>query len=173
MSESRSCDMRLDRFQLVDRILDVAADHAMLKTCARVPEDHSIFAGHFPGHPILPGVLIGELMAQTCGFVLLVRNGFSRMPFLAAMKELNLRSFVVPGTGLECVARLVHEGSGYAVLDSLVNRKGEVKRVADARLTFRVTPFPNNTLASKMRDRGAEVGLEIDGGSVRLRAGGL
>lgn len=173
MSESHARDMRLDRFQLVDRILEIAADHSMTKTAARVPDDHSIFAGHFPGHPIFPGVLIGELMAQTSGFVLLVKNGFSRMPFLAAVKQLNLRSFVVPGTVLECISSLVHEGSGYAVLDAEVRRTGETKPLADARLTFRLTPFPNSTLESQMRSRAAEVGLALDGNSVRLSSGGL
>lgn len=165
--------MRIDRFQLVDRIEQISTDPATVTTVARVPDDHSIFAGHFPGHPLLPGVLIGELMAQTSGFVLLVKNGFGRMPFLAAMKELNLRSFVVPGTVLECVARLVHEGSGYAVLDAEVRRAGETKRVADARLTFRITPFPNPTLETEMRGRAAEVGLVLDGKAVRLGAGGM
>lgn len=173
MSESQPRDMRLDRFQLVDRIQDIADDRMTVRAAARVPDDHSIFAGHFPGRPLLPGVLVGELMAQTCGFVLLVRNGFTRMPFLAAMKELNLRSFVVPGTVLECEARLVHEGSGYAVLDADVRRAGEEKRVADARLTFRVTPFPNTRLADEMRVRAAEVGLVFDGDAVLLGIGAL
>lgn len=171
MSESQPRDMRLDRFQLVDCIREISSDPAAIRAAARVPDEHSIFAGHFPGHPLLPGVLIGELMAQTSGFMLLVKNGFSRMPFLAAMKELNLRSFVVPGTVLECAARLVHEGSGYAVLDSEVKRAGEAKRVADARLTFRVTPFPNATLEAQMRHRAAEVGLVLEGNEVRLGTG--
>lgn len=173
MSESGPRDMRLDQFQLVDRIVKIADDGTTVRTSTRVPDTHSIFAGHFPGHPLLPGVLIGEFMAQTSGFVLLVKNGFSRMPFLAAMKELNLRSFVAPGTTLECEARLVHEGSGYAVLDAEVMRAGEAKRVADARLTFRVTAFPNSDLREHMAVRAAEVGLALDSGSVRLSAGEL
>lgn len=174
MSERQPQDMRLDRFQLVDRIVEIAADRTAVKAAARVPDDHSIFGGHFPGHPLLPGVLIGEFMAQSCGFVLLVKNGFTRMPFLATFKELNLRSFVTPGTVLECDARLVHEGSGYAVLDAAVMRAGEAKRVADARLTFRVTAFPNSTLAAQMRVRATEVGLVVtDSGDVGLATGDL
>jgi len=173
MHKSATQDMRLDQFQLVDRIAELGTDGKTLRASARVPVTHPIFAGHFPGHPLMPGVLIGELMAQTSGFLLLSRNVFSRMPFLAAMKELNLRSFVAPGTVLECDARLVHEGSGYAVLDAEVRRSGENRPVADARLTFRVTSFPNSALEEHMRLRASEVGLVLDDGRVRLSAGDL
>ena len=120
----------------------------------------------------MPGVLIGEFMAQTSGFLLLTRNRFLRMPFLAALKSLNLRSFVLPGTELECDSTLVHEGSGYAVLDSKVQRTGETTAVADARLTFRVTSFPNDLLRDHMRTRAREVGLVLQDDQVRPDAGG-
>lgn len=171
MVDSSPQDMMLDQFQLVSRVVDIGADRTTLRAMARVPESHSIFGGHFPGHPLLPGVLIGELMAQTSGFLLLARNGFERMPFLAALKQLNLRSFITPATMLECQATLVHEGSGYAVLDGAVVRAGEAKPVADARLTFRITRFPNATLTEHMHARASEVGLVLDGGQVRLCAG--
>ena len=164
-------EMRLDQFQLVDRIAELSADGTSVMSLAQVPVTHSIFSGHFPGHALMPGVLIGELMAQTCGFLLLLRNGFERMPFLAAMKELNLRAFVIPGTPLECNSRLVHEGSGYAVLDAAVRRSGEDRRVADARLIFRVTSFPNTTLKVHMRARAAQVGLDPSPDPVSPRAG--
>ena len=164
-------DMRLDQFQLVDRISELASDCKSLVASARVPERHAIFLGHFPGHPLMPGVLLGELMAQTSGFLLLSGSGFARMPFLAAIKELNLRSFVTPGTVLGCTAQLVHAGSGYAVLDAEVRRKGEKKPVADARLTFRVLAFPNDVLEEHMQTRAREVGLVLEDGKVRVLAG--
>lgn len=169
MTKAGAGQMQLDRFQLVDRIaaLDLATN--TLQAVARVPETHSIFGGHFPGHPIMPGVLIAEFMAQTSGFLLLSRNGFRRMPFLAALKTLNLRSFVLPGTELVCDATLVHEGSGYAVLDARVQRSGETAAVADARLTFRITSYPNGELGEHMRSRASEVGLVLGDGHVRLR----
>lgn len=163
--------MRLDQFQLVDRIVELGPEGQALSAAARVPETHSIFTGHFPGHPLMPGVLIGELMAQTSGFLLLSRNRFRRMPFLAALKNLNLRSFVLPGTVLVCDATLVHEGSGYAVLDAKVQRKGETTAVADARLTFRITSFPNAELSEHMRTRAREVGLVLSDDQVRLDTG--
>lgn len=172
MTNVAAQDMRLDQFQLVDRVTAVSPERRMLRAVARVPRSHSIFMGHFPGHPLMPGVLIAELMAQTSGFLLLARNGFRRMPFLAALKELNLRSFVSPGDVLVCEATLVHEGSGYAVLDANVRRDGETKAVADARLTFRVTAFVNSILEEHMRLRATEVGLPLHEYAAAPQAGG-
>ena len=56
-----------------------------------------MFEGHFPGHPLLPGVLMIETIAQTGGWLVLAVLRFQRMPFLVQVKEAKLRAFVVPG----------------------------------------------------------------------------
>ena len=63
---------------------------------ADVPTDSTIFEGHFPGHPLMPGVLLIEAMAQTSGWLVIGATKFERMPFLAAVKEAKLRTFVRP-----------------------------------------------------------------------------
>ena len=45
----------------------------------------------------MPGVLLIETMAQTSGWLVVATNNFTRMPFLAAVKEAKLRTFVTPG----------------------------------------------------------------------------
>ncbi len=65
---------------------------------AIVPTQSTIFEGHFPGYPLMPGVLLLETMAQTSGWLIIGLTKFTRMPFLAAFKEAKLRSFVTPGT---------------------------------------------------------------------------
>ncbi len=45
----------------------------------------------------MPGVLLIEAMAQTAGWLVVALNHFERMPFLAAVKEAKLRTFVTPG----------------------------------------------------------------------------
>ena len=147
--------MRLEYFQMIDRVLD--ADAESLTAEARVPEASTVFEGHFPGYPLVPGVLLVETMAQASGYLLLRRSGFARMPFLASVKEAKLRSFVGPGAALTVRARLVHEGSGYAVAAGRIEADG--KRICDAELTLRVMDFPNPALEAAMRAQAERIGL--------------
>ncbi len=104
--------MRLEYFQLIDRIVELDIPGRTIKTLAQVPQTSTIFEGHFPGHPLMPGVLLTEAMAQTSGWLIIGVTNFTRMPFLAAIKEAKLRTFVRPGQLLSIPASLVHEGSG-------------------------------------------------------------
>ena len=79
--------MQLEYFQLIDRILDLNVAEKTITVEAQVPEHHTIFEGHFPGFPIMPGVLLTEAMAQSSGWLLLGVMNFERMPFLAMVKE--------------------------------------------------------------------------------------
>src|SRR5690606_20497678 len=102
--------MRIEYFQLIDRIIDLNLTDLTIRAAADVPATSSIFEGHFPGRPLMPGVLLIETMAQASGWLLIARMDFGKMPFLAAVKEAKLRSFVTPGQALEVSARIVHEG---------------------------------------------------------------
>jgi 3-hydroxyacyl-[acyl-carrier-protein] dehydratase len=147
--------VRLEYFQMIDRVLSVGPE--ALTAEATVPEQSPVFEGHFPGHPLVPGVLLVETMAQASGYLLLARSAFARMPFLAAVREAKLRSFVTPGTPLVVEASLVHEGSGYAVTTGRITSGG--KRICDAELTLRTLPFPAPELQSAMRDQARRIGL--------------
>ena len=159
-------DMRIDQFQLVSLVETLDIQAPAISVRARIPQNHTIFEGHFPGHPLMPGVLLTEMMAQTCGFLLLALNGFAKMPFLAALKEVKLRDFVRPGTELMCQATLEHDGSGYAVMKANIRRPGEENRVCDGALTFRIVPYPNDQLRRHMLERAREVGLAVAGAGV-------
>lgn len=150
--------MRLEYFQMLDEIVEAAnAERPVLTARAFVPERSPVFEGHFPGYPILPGVLMLETMAQASGYLLLTLNGFSRMIFFASAKETNFRFFVRPATTLEVKAELIHEGSGYAVTQATLSQDG--KRIADARLTMRSTPFTSPALQAHVMSEGRRLGL--------------
>ena len=89
--------MDLDYFKLIDRIVDLNIDEKTITVEAQVPTAHTIFEGHFPGFPIMPGVLLTEAMAQSSGWLVLGVMKFERMPFLAIVKEAKMRGFVSPG----------------------------------------------------------------------------
>src|SRR6202047_624721 len=116
--------MQLETFQLIDRIVDLNIGEKTITVEAQVPEHTSIFEGHFPGFPIMPGVLLTEAMAQSSGWLLLGVMKFERMPFLAMVKEAKMRGFVSPGQVLTIEAKIEHEGSGFAVTSA----KGRVGR---------------------------------------------
>lgn len=100
------------RFLMVDRIasMEVGASVSGFK-CWSVSDD--VFRDHFPGTPIVPGVLLIESMAQLCGFLLSntyrARFGHAREvgAILAMVHRAKFRRFVVPGDRVDMAATLV------------------------------------------------------------------
>ena len=140
--------MQIEYFQLIDRILDLNLEGKTITVEAQVPKTSTIFEGHFPGYPIMPGVLLIESMAQTSGWLLLAVFNFQRMPFLASVKEAKMRGFVPPGELLKVEASLVHEGSGYAITDARIKVGGKIR--CNSTLTFSHIPFPHPDLRGHM-----------------------
>src|SRR6266480_6871448 len=149
--------MHLEYFQLIDRIVDLNVAGRTITIEAQVPKENTIFEGHFPGHPIMPGVLLIEAMAQTSGWLLIALTKFERMPFLAAVKEAKMRSFVSPGDLLKVEANIVHEGSGYAITAAKVRVAGELR--CNATITFRHVPFPHPDLRGHMEAMAKRIGF--------------
>ena len=140
--------MQLEYFQMIDRILDLNMVEKTITAEAQVPKTSTVFEGHFPGYPIMPGVLLIESMAQTSGWLLLALMKFERMPFLAAVKEAKMRGFVSPGELLTVEANLLHDGSGYAITQARVRVAGKLR--CNATITFSHIPFPNADLRGHM-----------------------
>ncbi|TNC13309.1 beta-hydroxyacyl-ACP dehydratase [Methylobacterium terricola] len=148
--------MRLEYFDMIDRVVSLDRASGRIAALATVPQESPVFEGHFPGHPLVPGVLLTETMAQASGYLLLARASFSHMPFLMGVDKARFRTFVGPGAELEVEASLEHDGSGYAVTKAAIRSEG--KPICNAELRFRTMPFPDG-LGALMRERTARIGL--------------
>lgn len=151
--------MRLEYFQLIDRIVALDVNAGTVTAHAVVPQTSTIFEGHFPGHPLMPGVLLIEAMAQTSGWLIIGITKFERMPFLAAVREAKLRTFVSPGQALTLTASLLHEGSGFAVTRAAVAVDG--KTVANSDITFRVMAFPDPQFRATMLETAERIAFPV------------
>jgi 3-hydroxyacyl-[acyl-carrier-protein] dehydratase len=152
--------MRLEYFFLIDRIAEIDLANHTIVVEANVPEASTIFEGHFPGHPLMPGVLLIEAMNQASGWLLIGLHKFTRMPFFAAVKEAKLRDFVKPGEKLMVSAKVLHDGSGFARTQAEIKRDG--KSVCSAELTFRLVPFPSEDFRASMDKIATEIAFPME-----------
>ena len=152
--------MRIEYFQLIDRIIDLNLKDLTIRVEAIVPTESTIFQGHFPGRPLMPGVLLVESMAQTSGWLLIARTEFAKMAFLAALKEVKFRTFVTPGQKLIVSAKIVHEGSGFAVTEAEVQIDG--KTVCNADITFRLVDIPQGEFLAHMHAVAQRIGFPME-----------
>jgi len=108
----------------------------------------------------MPGVLLIEAMAQTSGWLVVALNRFKRMPFLAAVKEAKLRTFVTPGQKLAITAHLEHDGSGYAITAAKIKlwRQIDLRCHADAARAR----FPQCRNGRQMRETANRIGLQVE-----------
>ncbi len=83
-------------FLLVDRVLEVEP-YKRLVAIKNVTANEAFFQGHFPGHPIMPGVLVIEAMAQAGGICFLCDDHSGKMLYLAGVDKARFRKPVMPG----------------------------------------------------------------------------
>lgn len=97
-------------FLLIDRIVDFDRTNIKIKAIKNVTINEPFFEGHFPGLPVMPGVLIIEAMAQASGILTVLTFG-ERKPneiyFFASINNAKFKRQVIPGDTLHLEVELV------------------------------------------------------------------
>lgn len=93
-------------FLLIDKVKDIQSGESAIGI-KNVTVDEPYFEGHFPGHPIMPGVLIIEAMAQTSAVLVVEAMGKkeNRLVYFMTVDQARFRKPVLPGDRLELTVR--------------------------------------------------------------------
>ena len=96
-------------FLLVDRVIEIEVGKKLVGY-KNVTINEDFFNGHFPGHPVMPGVLILEALAQACALLAYKSSGLNPQDlviYLMAIDNAKFRKPVVPGDRLTLTAEVV------------------------------------------------------------------
>jgi beta-hydroxyacyl-ACP dehydratase FabZ len=122
---------------LVDRILELE-DRKRVVAIKNVTINEPFFQGHFPGMPVMPGVLQCEAMAQAAGIMMLNRlRGTGKLAFLMSMNNVKFRKPVVPGDQLRIIAEATRDRGAIGTVEARIEVDGKV--VSQAEITFSIT----------------------------------
>ena len=121
-------------FVMVDRVLQIDKGQ-YAKAIKNVTINEPFFAGHYPGTPIMPGVLIVEAMCQLAGLMLSnTLDRTNRVAVLVSLDRVRLRKAVTPGDRLLLESEAVKSTSRYGDVECRGSVDGTL--VAEARVKF-------------------------------------
>ena len=130
---------------MVDRIVEIAEDSIVGIKNVTVNEPH--FTGHFPGFPVMPGVLIIECMAQVAGILVgkLAPHTRGKVMFLASVEEAKFRKPVIPGDQLRIEMKMLRLKHTVAKMQGTATVDGQVAAEAalHAKLVEKALDAPN------------------------------
>ena len=126
-------------FLLVDRIVEYDPDQKRIVGIKGVTAGEWFFQGHFPGLPVMPGVLQVEALAQTMAVYVAKQPGFGdRIGLFAAIDETRFKRIVVPGDVLRLEVTMDKLGSRMGRGRGVASVDGEV--ACEATLSFIIPP---------------------------------
>jgi len=125
------------RFLLVDEILELAPGQHIRATKTMDPGE-ALFEDHFPGFPVVPGVLLTEMMAQAAGKCLAAEDASRGWPMLAKITSAGFREWVRPGQPCVIEARIRSSRAQFATAECRVEVDGRL--AAESSLLFAFVP---------------------------------
>jgi 3-hydroxyacyl-[acyl-carrier-protein] dehydratase len=126
-------------FLLVDRIVEYDAEARRIVAIKGVTATEWFFQGHFPGLPVMPGVLQVEALAQTMAVYVAKQPGFGdRIGLFAGIDETRFKRIVVPGDTLRLEVTMDKLGSRFGRGRGIATVDGEV--ACEATLSFIIPP---------------------------------
>ncbi len=121
-------------FLLVDKVVAIDYEKRTIVATKNVSINEPFFQGHFPGQPIMPGVLIIEAMAQAGGVLTqltLGRDAQSKLFYMVKVDKARFSKQVVPGDVLEMHVEIKRVIRNMAVYDCVAKVDGEVVACAE------------------------------------------
>ena len=120
-------------FLMVDRVTRIEGNEITAEKNVTINEP--FFAGHFPGHPVMPGVLQLEAMAQVAGILMLKKaNNAGKIAYFMAADKVKWRKPVKPGDILQIDIELIKAGTKIGKANASCSVRGEI--VSQAEITF-------------------------------------
>ena len=126
------------RFIFVDEILEMIPGKT-IRALKEIFADEDFFRDHFPGFPVVPGVLLTEMMAQAAGKCLDAEKKHQGKAMLARINSANFRDWVRPGQTAIINAEIKTNREKFAT--ATCNIEVMSKRVCSAELFFTFVPF--------------------------------
>lgn len=117
-------------FLWVDKIIEKTAHSIVAEK--KIPENLDIFQGHYPGHPLMPGVLLCESIFQTGALLISTilekadKSGQEKVPVLTKITGARFKRPVLPGETIQLRVRLIETVSSVCFLKGSAHVNGEI-----------------------------------------------